>query len=72
MRRVLNEVELVNTKRKLERLEAWYAADEKETGGDEELREMSMQSLKRLINQLKEEIIWTEVHHPAQRESARS
>ena len=72
MRRVLNEVELVNTKRKLERLEAWYAADEKETGGDEELRDMSMQSLKKLINQLKEEIIWTEVHHPVQRESARS
>ncbi len=67
MRRVLSDVELANTRRKLERLEALYATDEKETGDDEELREMSMQSLKRLINQLKEEIIWTEVHQPARR-----
>ena len=62
MRRMLSDVELVNTRRKLSELERLYEADEQETGGDEELREVSMQSLKRLINQLKEEIIWTEVH----------
>ena len=67
MRRVLNEVELTNTRRKLNELERLYEAHEHETGGDEELREMSMESLKRLINQLKEEIIWTEVHEPARR-----
>ena len=67
MRRVLNELELTNTRRKLGELERLYEAHEHETGGDEELREMSMESLKRLINQLKEEIIWTEVHEPARR-----
>ena len=68
-RRTLSDVELANTRRKLERLEALYAADENETGGDEEVREISMQSLKRLINQLKEEIIWSEVHQPVRREA---
>ena len=67
MRRMLSDVELVNTRRKLRELERLYEADEKETGGDEELRELSMESLKRLINQMKEEIIWTEVHQPARR-----
>lgn len=67
MRRVLDELELANTRRKLANLERMYEAHERETGGDEELREMSMESLKRMINQLKEEIIWTEVHQPARR-----
>ena len=67
MRRMLSEVELVNTRRKLGELERLYEADEQGTGGDEGLRESSMQSLKRLINQLKEEIIWSEVHQPARR-----
>ena len=72
MRRVLNEVELTNTRSKLSRLERLYEAHEHETGGDEELREMSMESLNRLINQLKEEIIWSEAHQPLRRETARS
>mgnify|MGYP001576980576 FL=1 len=72
MRRMLSDVELVNTRRKLRELERLYEADEKETGGDEELRELSMESLKRLINQMKEEIIWTEVHQPARGEAGRS
>ena len=72
MRRMLSDVELVNTRRKLRELERLYEADEKETGGDEELRELSMESLKRLINQMKEEIIWTEVHQPARREATQS
>lgn len=59
-----NERELANTRAKLRRLEALYRADETETGGDEELREMEMQSLKRLINQLKEEIARYEVLQP--------
>jgi hypothetical protein len=67
-RRMLNDVELANTRRKLADLERLHEAHEKETGGDEEVREMSMQSLKRLINQIKEEIIWTEVHQPARRD----
>ena len=71
LRRTLNDVELTNTRRKLADLERLHEAHERETGGDEELREMSMQSLKRLINQMKEEIIWTEVHQSARREAAR-
>ena len=60
MRRLLNEIELKNTRRKLSELERLYEAHERETDDDEELREMSMQSLKKMINQMKEEIIWTE------------
>jgi hypothetical protein len=62
-----NEREVQNTRRKLERLEALYRAHEEETGGDEELREASMESLKRTINQFKEEIARYEAHQPAQR-----
>jgi hypothetical protein len=60
--------ELANTRRKLERLEALYAMDEAEAGSDdEELRRVEMASLKRMINQLKEEIARYEAHLPAQR-----
>ena len=62
-----NERELANTRKKLLRLEALYEADQNETGGDEELRELEMHSLKRLINQLKEEIARYEAHHLARR-----
>jgi hypothetical protein len=63
--KVLTDVELTNTRRKLGDLEALYAAHERETGGDEELRDMTMESLMRLINQLKEEISRSEVRRPA-------
>jgi len=66
-RRMLNDIELANTRRKLADLERSYQAHERESGGDEAVRKISMQSLKRMINQLKEEIIWTEVHQPARR-----
>ena len=62
-----NERELANTRRKLARLEDLYGAHESETGGDEELREMTMESLRRLINQLKVEIARYEAHHAAHR-----
>ncbi len=62
-----NEREVANTREKLRRLELLYEADENETGGDEELREAEMESLKRLINQLKEEIARYEAHQPARR-----
>lgn len=57
-----NEAEVLNTRRKLQKLEALYDADAKEVGGDEELRDAEMESLKRLINQLKEEIARYEAH----------
>jgi hypothetical protein len=61
---LLNEIELANTRRKLGRLQDLYHAKEAQSGGDEELREMTLESLARLINQLKEEIIYSEIHQP--------
>ncbi|HKI21345.1 MAG TPA: hypothetical protein VKA15_25855 [Isosphaeraceae bacterium] len=58
---------MANTKKKLARLEALRAAHENETGGDEELREMTTDSISRLINQLKEEIARYEARAPARR-----
>ena len=49
-------MELVNTQKKLARLEARYESLSSESGGDEELRDMTLESLKRTINQFKEEI----------------
>jgi hypothetical protein len=60
--RVLNDVELTNTRRKLGELEALYEQEKRDIGDDEELREITMESLMRLINQLKEEISRSEVH----------
>ena len=62
-----NEKELANTQTKLARLEARYEALCSERGGDEELREMTMDSLKRTINQFKEEIARYEAHQPVRR-----
>lgn len=58
-----NDQELANTRQKLQRLVAVYEANEKKTDGDEELREMTMESLMRLINQLKEETTRYESRH---------
>jgi len=44
------------TRKKLRLLEERYEANKREGGGDEHVRELSMRSLKRLINQLREEI----------------
>ena len=48
--------ELETTREKLRLLEERYEANKRELGGDQHVRELSMRSLKRLINQLKEEI----------------
>ncbi|MGH7177771.1 MAG: hypothetical protein ACREJC_10350 [Tepidisphaeraceae bacterium] len=60
-----NELELVNTREKLRLLEQSYEELRSETGGDEELRDASMESLKRLINQMKEEIARYQARQPA-------
>lgn len=52
-----NQIELENTRAKLAMLESRYEAVRIKESRDEELREMTMRSLKRLINQLKEEIV---------------
>ena len=47
--------ELKATREKLRLLEDRYEANQREQVGDQHVRELSMRSLKRLINQLKEE-----------------
>ncbi len=56
-----NDTELANTRAKLARVETRYQRLRDETGGDEELREATMESLKRFINQLTEEITRYEI-----------
>ncbi len=62
-----SEGERAHTRAKLARLEALYAAREHETGGDDELREVTLESLKRVINQLREELARYEAHHAVRR-----
>src|SRR5206468_102894 len=64
-RRILSDVELENTRRKLAELQRCTRADARDTDGDPEQRAMSHESQGRLVNQMKEEIIWTEVHRNA-------
>jgi hypothetical protein len=52
-----NEVELANTRAKLAELEARYEELQNEPVDDEHLREVTLRSLKKYINQFKEEII---------------
>lgn len=61
-----NDIELANTRAKLAGVEARYQALRDETGGDEELREATMGSLKRFINQLIEEITRYEIRRSGQ------
>ena len=62
-----SEREVANTRAKLARLEARYNALRGVTDGDRHVRELTMESLKRLINQFKEEIARYEAHQPARR-----
>jgi hypothetical protein len=61
--------ELDNTREKLGRLERMYAEANAETDGDPEVREAELESIRRLINQLKEEIACYEARQPARREA---
>jgi hypothetical protein len=58
-----SEREVANTRVKLDRLEDRYQALRSGAESDERLRELSMQSLNRLINQLKEEFARYEARH---------
>ena len=62
-----SEREVITTQAKLERLEALYEACAKDPAADEELQQAEMQSLKRLINQFKEEIARFQARQPARR-----
>ncbi len=58
---LVNDRQLAVTREKLRLLEESYEEVRQETGGDEELRDAEMESLKRFINQLKEEIARYEI-----------
>ena len=60
-----SERELVNTQRKLGLLEDAYEETRGDPDEDVHVREVTMESLRRLINQLKEEIARFEAHQPA-------
>lgn len=56
--------ELDATREKLRLLEERYESNQREQGGDRRVREISMRSLERLMNQLKEEIARFESRGP--------
>jgi flagellar biosynthesis chaperone FliJ len=62
-----NDLQLANTREKLRLLEESYKEVRQEAGDDEGLREAELLSLKRFINQLKEEIARYEARQPARR-----
>jgi hypothetical protein len=62
---ITNQVELANTRTKLQRLETRYEALRHDTATAPRVRELTMRSLKETINQFKEEISRFEVHHLA-------
>jgi len=59
-----NEIELGNTRQKLRELEDRYEELRSDSAEDARVRELTLFSLKRLINQLKEEIARYQAHQP--------
>ncbi len=57
--------ELANTKRKLRLLQASLEEARTDPDEDEHIREVTMESLRRLINQFTEEIARYQAHQPA-------
>ena len=62
-----NQQELANARMKLARLEKRFQSLSSESVEDDELREMTLESLQRTINQFIEEIARYEAHQPARR-----
>ena len=62
---LINQQQLDNTRTKLAKLESRYRSLRASKCDDKELREASLLSLKRYINQFKEEIARYEVLHSA-------
>ena len=60
-----SDVELAYTREKLTELEALYQKAREDPEENARVRELTMRSLKRLINQLKEEIARYSAHQPA-------
>ena len=66
-----NNRELANTRAKLRELEQDYEELRADRDEHPHVREVTMESLKRLINQFKEEIARYEAHQPSSSEVAR-
>jgi hypothetical protein len=62
-----SDLALATAKRKLQLLEQSYAEARADNHEDDHIREVTMESLMRLINQFKEEIVRYEVHQAARR-----
>ncbi len=62
---IQSQQELKNTREKLRLLEAHYESRKQEAADNSRLREISLRSLKRTINELKEEILRYEAHAKA-------
>ena len=60
--RLRSQREVDNTRKKLQMLEQHYQETLAEPCENEHVQELTLQSLKRMINQMKEEIIWFECH----------
>jgi hypothetical protein len=61
-----NEREVGVTREKLRSLEARYAAVKQDAGTDAHIQELTLRSLKRIINQMKEEIVRFEARESVQ------
>ena len=62
-----DQVELANTQKKLRELQALYERRHKNPDRSPHVRDLTLASLKRLINQLTEEIAVYKAHHMAAR-----
>lgn len=65
-----SDIELACTREKLRELEERYEARRREAGPNEQVHALTLRSLKRVINQLKEEIARYESRVSAQRVDA--
>ena len=64
---IRSQVELDSTRKKLRMLEEDYDALRHDPDENEHIRELTQESLQRLINQFKEEIARYEAHQPSRR-----
>ena len=56
-----NQQQIENTQKKLKELEQFYSQYQNQPAENEEVRKQTLLSLKRLINQLKEEIALSQI-----------
>ncbi len=62
-----DDQELVHTREKLRELKDRYESRQRETPANPHVHELTLRSLKGMINQLREEIVRFEAHHPVRK-----